>query len=692
MYSLNTKVERLPGIGPSLKKTLNNLGLFYIEDLFFHLPFRYIDFSQKVPIGKTQEGQMVTLEGQIKSIGARRSFKSRLQFTEAVLEYSSGEVHLTWFNQPYLAKQFTEGDVIVIAGKIEWRNNKKQITNPYFEKISSYGDEVESTTTGKILPIYHLTKGITNLRLLKLIKISWDNCKKDFTELLSKPLLTKFNLPSLGQALQNLHFPIDQSQIQNSRFRIAIEDCLPQQVASSIKQKSLNASQAPKLENDVDAIKAAVAELPFTLTDSQKRATWDILQEMTTGRPMNRLLEGDVGSGKTVVAWLTALMASRDGFQTIILAPTEILASQHFETFSNLASTNNSTKIALLTRNFAKVTGTKTSTKEELTSKLESGEIKIVIGTHALLGDKLHFPNLGLIIIDEQHRFGVSQRAFLQKTHGQNIIPHLLSMSATPIPRTLALSLFGNLQISQLKQLPAKRQKITTELLSETNRDIAYTKIRAEIEAGRQVFIITPKVEESTTEVKSVKAEYERLQKLFPKYRLGLVYGSLKGEEKDQVMTDFNLGKIDILVATTVIEIGIDVPNASVMLIEGAENFGLAQLHQLRGRVGRGTTASYCYLFTTTEEQIETKRLKIFEQISDGFVLAEHDLKERGFGDLFGEKQSGFAFRFPEFVTIAALKQAHQIAETILEQDPLLAGHVQLKKLSDKYLETIHTE
>lgn len=437
MYSLNTKIERLPGIGPSLKKTLNNLGLFYIEDLFYHIPFRYIDFSKKIAIGKAEPGQMVTLEGKITSINARRSFRSRLQFTEAVLEDSTGEVHLMWFNQPYLAKQFAEGDLIVIAGKIEWRLGKKQITNPYFEKINA-DEPSETISHGKILPIYHLTKGITNLRLLKLIKTSWDNTKKDFTELLSSQTLKTYKLPSLAESLQALHFPKDQSQINTSRYRIAIDDCLPQQVASSIRQKILSESSAPKLTNDVEVIKNAVSKLPFTLTDAQKRAIWDILQDMATGHPMNRLLEGDVGSGKTVVAWLAAYMAALDSYQTIILAPTEILASQHFETFLNLANDQDSGKtdgqtggqikseIALLTRNFVKTGNNKTTSKEDLTEQLSSGKIKIIIGTHALLNDNLHFSKLGLVIIDEQHRFGVSQRAFLQKTHQSDIIPHLL--------------------------------------------------------------------------------------------------------------------------------------------------------------------------------------------------------------------------------------------------------------------------
>ena len=684
MYSLSTKIERLPGVGPSLKRTLNNLGLFYIEDLLYHLPFRYIDFSKKTSIINAQVGQLVTIQGTILSVTARKSFRSRLQFTDAVLEDDSGEIKLMFFNQPYLASQLSVGDKLVVAGKIEWYKDK-QLTNPFFEKI-----EEDHDVSGKILPIYHLTKGLTNLRVVKFIKLAWENTVIDPVEFLSKQIIKRFKLIGIRDALYALHFPSDSRIIEKARSRIAIDDCLPQQMASAIKQKSLENSLAPVIPTDIEFIKEQLALLPFELTASQKRATWDILLTLNSGKPQSRLLEGDVGSGKTIIALLVSLMTAKAGFQVIILAPTEILAKQHFETFQKFAG-NFSNKISLLTRSFAEV-GNSKSSKQEVANKLESQDIQIAIGTHALLSEHLKIPRLGLVIIDEQHRFGVAQRAFLQKQHTNDLIPHLLSMSATPIPRSLALSLFGNLEISQLTQMPKNRQKISSNLLEESNRHIAYKKITDEVNQGRQAFVITPKVEESDTDVKSVKAEFERLQKLFPKFKLGLVYGSMSGVDKEAVMTDFGEGKLDILVATTVIEIGIDVPNATVMLIEGAENFGLAQLHQLRGRIGRGNFESFCYLFTTQDDQLETSRLKIFEQTSDGFILAEHDLKERGFGDLFGKQQSGFAFRFPDFITIAALKQAREIALHILETDPELVSHSTLKQQSTKYLETIHTE
>lgn len=685
MLTLNTKIERLISVGPALKKTLNKLGIFYIEDLFYHLPFRYIDFSKQIPIGKAQPGELVTLAGTVSQITARRSFRSRLAFTEAYLEDSTGQIRLMWFNQPYLAKQLQEGMQLIVAGKVEYYK-QNQLTNPYFEAL-----DTDQPASGKVLPIYHLTSGITNLRLAKLIKIAWQNTSKQFKDLLPPAIHNAFKLPSLPEALESLHFPKRSEDVRRAQFRIAIDDVLPQQLAAQIKQRALDSSAAPAIPTDIEFIKQVLAEFPFQLTNSQKRATWDILQDLAAGKPMNRLLEGDVGSGKTIVALLAALATSQAGFQTVILAPTEILAKQHYETFQKFTDPAWGAQVALLTSGFAQ-SGEGKLTKAQLTEQLTDNRINILIGTHAVLNEHFNMPKLGLIIIDEQHRFGVGQRAFLTKQHQGDLVPHLLSMSATPIPRTLALSLFGNLAISQLKTLPSNRQPIITKLLTERERRTAYQKIISEVAAGRQAFVITPKVEETNSDTKSVKAEFNRLQKLFPKLRLGLVYGGLKTADKDTVMGKFAAGQLDILVATTVIEIGIDIPNATVMLIEGAENFGLAQLHQLRGRVGRGNQQSYCYLFTTDDQHLDTGRLKIFEQTTDGFLLAEHDLAQRGFGDLFGKEQSGFQFRFPKFITMDALKTTRQIAINILDTDPTLAKHRELKQLAAGYLENIHTE
>jgi ATP-dependent DNA helicase RecG len=683
MLTLNTKIERLSGVGPKLAKTLNKLGIFYIEDLLYHLPFRYLDFSQKTTTDKLETGQLVTIEGIVTEISSRRSFKSRLMFAEATLEDEQGSIKLMWFNQPYIAKQLSEGDKIIVSGKVEWYKDF-QITNPYFEKVDS------ENTSGKILPVYHLTAGITNFRITKMVQLAWDITKESITDYLSGSIQKAFHLPSIKTSLENLHFPSNQDLIERARFRIAVDDSLPQQLAATLKQQALDKSSAPKIEVNIELVKKFLADLPFTITNSQKRASWDIFQDLESGKPMNRLLEGDVGSGKTLVAALASLTVMHNNLQTIILAPTEILARQHFETFVKFFPKQKS-QVALLTSSYSE-TGSGILTKIELAKTISDNDCKIIIGTHALLSEKLYFPNLSLIIIDEQHRFGVAQRAFLQKQHVKDTVPHLLSMSATPIPRTLALSLFGNLQISQINTIPKSRKSIITYLLAETKRGIAYKKIQDEIKAGRQAFIITPKVEESETEVKSVKQEFERLQKLFPKLKIGLVHGGQKSNQKEAVMNEFYQRKLDILVATTVIEIGIDVPNATVILIEGAENFGLAQLHQLRGRVGRGEHQSFCYLFTTEESQLETERLQIFESINDGFKLAEFDLQQRGFGNLFGTDQSGFHFRFPKFITIQALQKSREIAEMILKQDPELTEHPLLKEKAYTYLESIHTE
>ena len=683
MLTINTKIERLTGVGPKLAKTLNKLGIFYIGDLLYHLPFRYLDFSQKTTTDTVEQGQLVTIEGTITQVSSRRSFRSRLMFAEATLEDDHGSIKLMWFNQPYISKQLSEGDTIIASGKVEWYK-QFQITNPYFEKVEP------GRNSGKILPVYHLTAGITNFRLTKMIQLAWQAISDALPEYLPDSILRSFSLMGLQQSLENLHFPQSQSTIDRARFRIAIDDSLPQQVAAALKQQSLEHSMSAQIDINLELVKQFLAQLPFTITNSQKRASWDIFQDLSSGKPMNRLLEGDVGSGKTLVAALACLNVMHNDLQTIILAPTEILAKQHFDTFVRFFPKQKS-QIALLTSSYAQ-TGNHSSNKKELQAIIAENDCKIIIGTHALLNEKLHIPTLSLIIIDEQHRFGVAQRAFLQKKQSGDKIPHLLSMSATPIPRTLALSLFGNLQISQISTIPKSRKPVITKLYNEQQRSIAYKKIQEEIRTGSQAFIITPKVEESDSEVKSVKQEYERLQKLFPKSKIGLVYGTQKSNVKESVMQEFYDKKLDILVATTVIEIGIDVPNATVMVIEGAENFGLAQLHQLRGRVGRGDKQSYCYLFTTEENHLETERLHIFEKNNDGFKLAEFDLQQRGFGNLFGTDQSGFHFRFPKFITIKALQTSKAIAEEILKLDPHLLKNTALKEQAYTYLEQIHTE
>jgi ATP-dependent DNA helicase RecG len=543
--------------------------------------------------------------------------------------------------------------------------------------------------TGRLVPIYRRSDLIPLRTLRKLIQQCLP-AAEEIEDFVPAEIGKEHGLMTIAEAIQSLHFPETDEQITNGRFRIAVDDVLPQQLAV-LARKDLAAKETGlKVKPNIDQVKTFLGTLPFTLTAAQKRATWDIFQDMETGAPMNRLLQGDVGSGKTIVAILAALQTAGSGFQTAMLAPTEILAEQHYETFQNILGSGEG--IALFTRTFAKINGQDVS-KAEMAEQIANGKVTICIGTHALLQGKTNFAKLGLVIIDEQHRFGVGQRSFLINEVDHHARPHLLSMSATPIPRTLAMSLYADLSVSTLTQVPTGRKPVQTSVVPEALREQAYDFIKSEVASGHQAFIVTPRVEDTeSSDVRSVKKEYARLQsEVFPKLRLGLLYGKMKGADKESVMTDFAAGKLDILVATSVIEIGIDIPNATAMVIEGAERFGLAQLHQLRGRIGRNNFDCHCFLFTTQDSQQDTKRLNALAKINDGFKLAELDLAERGFGDLFGKEQSGFMFRFPKFITIKALTVARDLA-TIIHSGNHLKARSYLSGLVKQYLTQIHSE
>ncbi len=680
--TLDTPVEQLPKIGSALTKALHRLDIKTVQDLLFHFPYRYLDFRKTSLISDVSEGEVVTLRVTLNDIAARRSFKSRLSLCEAVVSDDSGSLKVMWFNQPYLAKSLQPGDELLLSGEID-RYKTLQLVNPVYEKI---GDE--NIHTGRLVPVYRGAEIISNRTLRNLIFQALPLASELVDELPSD-VQKQLSLISLQDAVATLHFPETNVQVNAARFRIAVDDILPQQLAVQLQQRAENGQPTFDIAPDVNYIKSFLTTLPFTLTASQKRAAWDILQDLNRGRSMNRLLQGDVGSGKTLVAMLAAMQTAYRGFQIAVLAPTEILAKQHYETFAGLLK--NKYRVGLLTRNFSIADGANLK-KPEFLEHLAKGDIDIVIGTHTVLQQKILFKNLALTIIDEQHRFGVAQRSHLP-TQGQ-LRPHLLSMSATPIPRTLALSLYGNLDISTLSQVPTGRKPIHTQLVSEKERVEVYNFVRQEIAKGRQAFIVTPRVEDTEkSSVRSVKAEFNRLSKtIFPDLKLGLVYGSMKSADKDKVMNQFNDKSLDILVATSVIEIGIDIPNATTMLIEGAERFGLAQLHQLRGRVGRSEHQSYCFLFTTDDAHNDSERLTIFSQSNDGFALAQLDLEQRGFGDLFGRQQTGFVFRYPQFITVAALATSHDAAKLLMEQDPNLSRHPQLLAAAQEYLSELHAE
>jgi ATP-dependent DNA helicase RecG len=687
--NLNTPVAELPLVGSALTKAFAIVGVSTVADLLYYFPTRYMDYRKTVGIGQAVEGDIVTLIGQVKTVRANFGFRGRMSYAEVVIEDGTGKIRAVWFNQTYIAKQLKVGDDLILSGKVG-RYKNLQLTNPAYEIMDpevakgNYNSK-NNLHTGRIVPIYKRGDLIPLRTMRRLITACLP-----VAEQLEDPIPKERKFMPIRDAIQLLHFPDTEEQVSEGRFRIAVGDVLPQQIAVQMRKAAEAKQKGFVVQTDIEKVKLFLATLPFELTPSQKRAAWDIFKDLEAGKPMNRLLQGDVGSGKTIVSILAALQTAGSGFQTALLAPTEILAKQHYDTFRNISDTDDG--IALFTRSFT-VVGGKEITKAELEKKIASGEIKICIGTHALLQGKSNFKNLALLIIDEQHRFGVAQRSFLLKEK-QKTPPHLLSMSATPIPRTLAMSLYADLAVSTLSHVPSGRKPVHTAVVPEAGRDAAYEHIRREAGAGHQAFIVTPRVEDTeASDVRSVKKEFARLQKdVFPELRLGLLYGKMKGAEKDAVMAVFAAGEIDILVATSVIEIGIDIPNATSMIIEGSERFGLAQLHQLRGRIGRNNLENYCFLFTTEDNQQDTKRLNTLSKTTDGFALAALDLEERGFGDLFGKQQSGFMFRFPQFISVKALAATRDIAAELFNSDPKLKKFEKLRTQAEQYLTDIHAE
>jgi ATP-dependent DNA helicase RecG len=684
--NLDDPISSLPKVGNSTTKLLNKVGVFTLRDLLFYFPYRYLDFSKFKSIAEIKQGETVTIRVKIKTIHSRFSFRGRMSLCEAVVSDNTGSLKIVWFNQAYLATTLQPGDDVLLSGKVD-KYKTLQLQNPIYEKFSE-----DSTHTGRLVPIYHATENLYNRTIRNLVKIVLP-LANEVEDIIPAAVLKDSRLINIRSTITELHFPTDNNSLKRAQTRIIFDEIFIQQLAVQMHRQQLAQAKSVTIPQNISLIKEFLGLLPFKLTPGQKQALWDVVQDMEKPQPMNRLLEGDVGSGKTLVAVASALEAAAERSQVVILAPTEILARQHYESFQNYLRKYPFT-IGLLTRNF-RLANEQTLTKKQIQQSLADGTIPIIIGTHAILQEGVAFKNLGLVVIDEQHRFGVKQRGALLKLTAENEKkPHLLSMTATPIPRTLALSLYSDLDISVLKDMPLGRRKIATRLVKEHEREQAYKFITGQITAGRQAFVVTPRVEESeTSTIKSAKEEVKRLQeKVFPKFRIGLIHGKLKGTEKEQIMAAFYNRELDILVATSVIEIGIDVPNATVMVIEDAERFGLAQLHQLRGRVGRGEHASFCLLFTSTESPESLDRLKTFSQTHDGFKLAELDLKQRGFGSLFGTDQTGFDFRYSQYLTMEVLKLGQIAAQKLLKIDNTLQKHPKLKKQVDPLLEQIHLE
>ena len=649
---------------------LTRLGLNTLGDMLYYFPRRYDDYSQLKPIRDVFYGQQITVIGEVTHVTSRPLRGGKMTIIEVVINDGTAGLRLTWFNQPWLANRLKAGDAISVSGKVEQYLGRLVMNNPDWEPV-----EVENLHTNRIVPVYPLTANVTQKWLRKLMHQVVTYWAPRLTDHLSATIRQAASLPDLGTALLQAHFPDSAEKLHNARQRLAFDEIFFLQTGVLRQRRDWQSVPGRIFEVGDDWIEARLSALPFALTNAQKKALQDIRLDLKSGKPMNRLLQGDVGSGKTVLAALTAAVINASAApssrtaQSAIMAPTSILAEQHYRNFITiLAGTDEQLQpgqIRLL------VGDTSASEKEEIRSGLASGEIRIVIGTHALLEEPVVFADLQFINIDEQHRFGVEQRAIL-RSKGTN--PHLLVMTATPIPRSLALTVYGDLDLSVMDEMPPGRQPIETHVLTPTERERAYTLVLSQVKSGHQAFIIYPLVEETEkSELLAATQEHERLQKeVFRNLKLGLLHGRMRPDEKEAVMLAFRDGNFDVLVSTTVVEVGVDVPNATVMLVEGANHFGLAQLHQLRGRVGRSGAQAYCLLVPDHEDAAENERLQAMVETNDGFVLAERDLQQRGPGEFLGTRQAGYAssLKMASLSDIHLIEKARVQAQALFERDP----------------------
>ena len=678
---LATPLKHVLGIGPSLAFKLSRLNLNTVGDLIYHFPFRYDDFSSIKPASETQIGEVVTLKGEIWSIKNIYTRYGKV-LTQALFNDGTSPIQLTWFNQSYLTKQIKAGDRLQVSGKLTKYQSKLSIMVPRWEKLSTNSDSrregvslltQSSLHTGRLVPVYPETEGLTSKWMVAKINQLLPLTLKTIVDPLPEEI--KGNMLSLADAISKIHLPENWEVAEKARERLAFDELF--YISLATQKTRLAWREKPLIEPlkiDSKKLDAFIKKLPFSLTNAQKRVIDEVLEDLKRNQPMNRLIQGEVGSGKTVVAAIIIYLIHLNKLKTLFMAPTEILASQHYNTLTNLLTPFGIT-VGIYTGN-KKFTKTKPYTLNPKPS--------IIVGTHALLSDKLLTEDVGLVIIDEQQRFGVEQRTILRS---RAKLPHFLTTTATPIPRTVALTLYGDLDLSIIDELPKNRLKIKTFVVPKKKRKDAYKFIEKQVKAGDQVYLITPLIEISET-MKSVRAatvEFEKLKReVFPDLKLGLLHGRLKGKEKDEIMNKFKVGEIDILVSTSVVEVGVDVPNATIMVIESSERFGLSQLHQLRGRVGRGNKQSYCLLFSEIEESSVINRLKNLERIDDGMKLSELDLKIRGSGQIFGTEQSGrFELKIADFSDLALVEKTRNAAYGILKNDskldkyPLLQAKLQ---------------
>jgi ATP-dependent DNA helicase RecG len=664
--ALSAELTVLQGVGPRHAETLAQLGMKTLGDILYYYPRRYEDYSQLKPIKALFYGDVVTVLGTIQSVHTRPIRGGKMSIIEVVISDTTGSLRLSYFNQPWLANRFKQGDAIAVSGKVDQYLGRLVMNSPDWEPV-----EVENLHTARIVPIYSLTEKITQKWLRGIMNQVVTHWAPNVVDALPEKIKLGARLVSLSEALMQVHFPVSQDRLKAARERLAFDEIFYLQMGALRQKRDWKSAEARRFAVPTEWLDARVGGLPFALTSAQKKSLDEICADLDSGKPMNRLVQGDVGSGKTVVAALAAAIVVNGGAQAAIMAPTSILAEQHYRNFTNLLAGEGGpmqeNEIRLL------VGSTPDIRKEEIRQGLLDGSVKMVIGTHAVIEPDVLFKDLQFIVIDEQHRFGVEQRKEL-RSKGTN--PHLLVMTATPIPRSLALTVFGDLDISVIDEMPVGRQPVSTHVLRPQERERAFTLIRGQIRDGRQAFVVYPLIDENEKiEARAAVDDFEVLSKeIFPKLKLGLLHGRMKPAEKDEVMMKFRDGQFDILVSTTVVEVGVDVPNSTVMLIEGADRFGLAQLHQLRGRVGRGAEQSYCLLIPTHEDAAENERLQAMAQTNSGFELADLDLKTRGPGEFLGTRQAGFAsaLKMASITDVALIEKARAQAQALFERDPYL--------------------
>ncbi|MCF7835739.1 MAG: ATP-dependent DNA helicase RecG [Candidatus Marinimicrobia bacterium] len=719
---LNTPItDELTRLTDFQKKALKKLKLETVQDILWHFPSRYEELGEHKILADVSEGEKASFSGKIKNLKLEKTWKTKMNIARAILDDGTEKISLTWFHQPFVAKILKEGDFVTVSGKVQRNKNGLYLANPHYEK--SYENNL---TKNKFIAIYPETRGLSSqwfrFSIQKILKKILTNTSNPIEDIVPKEILKKYNLPTLKNSLQYIHTPKELKDAEAARKRFAFQEIFFLQLTRLLKREKQKKQESFDINIDKKELDKFLKKFPFEMTKAQKKALDSILKDLEKGEPMARFMEGDVGSGKTAVAATAIFLVAKNKYQTAYMCPTEVLASQIFDSFLSYFKGTN-IKVGLLTSSGCKKFPSKTNpnlatqiSKARFLKWVGEGEIDVIVGTHSLIQDSVKFSlknkkvyldkKLAFVVIDEQHRFGTNQRAALinkKNETNREIIPHFLSMSATPIPRTLALTVYGDLDITLLDEMPPGRKKIITEIVPPTSRSKAYEKIREEIEKGRQAYVICPRIEKPdenkkenllTLNMRAVKEEHQKLsEEIFPEYRTEMLHGKMVSKEKEKIMKEFEKGKINILIATSVIEVGVNVPNATTIIIEGAERFGLAQLHQLRGRVLRSNHQPYCFVFTESKTQKTLERLKAIKTAKNGFELAEYDLQLRGAGELSGKKQWGISDVGMEAIkNIKMVEAARNETQKILEKDIELNKYPLLKNKVEQENQNIHFE